>query len=236
MKSLLADACNGFTIIELIIVMGIMAVLLAISLPTVKSIRTTAERKKAAIQATLLTQAVIKYKDVYGFWPGQLKVTSESGAANPTLELHDAFKNSEWTPVIISRYLNNDFEVTSSTGSQPVYFDRNELYQALSTIDPESKEGDIYRANPLNPRQIDFLDLENQTSRESASFSDPWGQEFIVFMGLNPRSLFRQTINFENGSSYRISVSNNIAFAFSRGPDGNLSTNYIFSAGVKNAN
>ncbi|MDD2600337.1 MAG: type II secretion system protein [Kiritimatiellae bacterium] len=223
----------GFTIVELIIVMGVMAVLLAIALPTVKSIRLAAERKKAAIQATLLTQAVIKYKDVYGFWPGQLKVIAGSESATPKLELRDIFKNQEWTPVIISRYLNTDFQVTTAHGSAPIYMDQNELYRALNTIDPDNKEGPLYRPNPLNPKQIDFIDLEEKLNSETTRFQDPWGQEFIVFMGLNPRSTFTHTINISGGHSYRIAVSNNIAFAFSRGPNGNLSTNYIFSAGVK---
>lgn len=213
--------------------MGVMAVLLAISLPTIKSIRMAAERKKAAIQATLLTQAVIKYKDVYGFWPGQLKVTSDSDSATPKLELREPFKNKEWTPVIISRYLNTDFQVTTAQGGAPIYMDENELYRALNTIDPDHKEGTLYRPNPLNPKQIDFIDLDDREQPLTTRFTDPWGQEFIVFMGLNPRSTFTHTINISNGRSYRIAVSNNIAFAFSRGPDGNLSTNYIFSAGVR---
>jgi len=233
MKSLLVNVCSAFTIIELIIVIGIMSVLLAISLPTVKSIRMTAEKKKAAIQATLLTQAVIKYKHVYGFWPGQLEVKSVNANGEAELELRNAFKNPSGTPVIISRYRNTDFEPTSSTGIQLIYFDQNELYRALNTIDPDNKNGEIFLPNPLNPKQIDFIDLENERDSNRVSFIDPWGQEYIVMMGLNPKTTFTHTINVSNGQDYRIAVSNNIAFAFSRGPDGNLSTNYIFSAGVK---
>ena len=192
-----------------------------------------AERKKAAVQATLLTQAVIKYKHVYGFWPGQLQIASSSGTGDATLELNEAFKNKQWTPVIISRYNNTDFKVTSAAGNLPVYFDQNELYRALNTIDLDNKNDELYLPNPLNPKQIDFIDLEGDQIASNTGFPDPWGQEFIVFMGLNPKSTFRQTINFDNGTSYRISVSNNIAFAFSRGPNSNLSTDYIFSAGVK---
>jgi prepilin-type N-terminal cleavage/methylation domain-containing protein len=223
----------GFTIIELTIVIGVLSILLAIALPTVKSVRMAAERKKAEIQATLLTQAVLKYKDVYGFWPGQLEVTS-SGGGTPQVQLSADFKNKTSSPVIISRFNNTDFEVQSS-GDEPIYLGeggqrQNQLYQALNIIDPENQKSDgLYQPNPLNPRQIKFVDLENITDIDEIGFPDPWGQEFIVFMGLNPRNRFTYE---QRQPSYRITVSNCTAFAFSRGPDGDRSGKFIMAAGV----
>jgi prepilin-type N-terminal cleavage/methylation domain-containing protein len=235
MKSSLVNARSAFTIIELSIVVGIMGILLAIALPTVKSIRLASERKKASIQATLLTQAVIKYKDIYGFWPGQLNVEN-AGSANPTLKLRDKFSHQGWTPLIISRFGNsegdNKFEVTVNGGAEPVYFDENYLYRALNPIDPENENNNLYLPNPLNPRQIEFVELDNVTTFDSTGFEDPWGQEFIVFMGLNPRSRFTYTYSLNGSANYRISVSNCTAFAFSRGPDGSRSRKYIMAAGV----
>lgn len=227
---------SGFTLIELTIVIGIMAILLGIALPTIKSIRLAAERKKAAIQATLLTQAVIKYKDEYGFWPGQLKVANSSNRANPKLEVRQSFKTQEWTPLIISRFGNstgdNKFEVKVNGGSKPVYFDENYLYRALNPIDAENKDGNLYLPNPLNPKQIEFIKLDNVASFDTTGFEDPWGQEFIVFMGLNPRGRFTYTYSLNGSVNYRISVSNCTAFAFSRGPEGSQSSKYIMAAGV----
>ena len=235
-KALLVNACHAFTIVEMTLVIGIMSILVAIALPTIKSIRLASERRKAAIQATLLTQAVIKYKDIYGFWPGQLMVTANAGSANPKLELRPEFQDLDSTPVIISRFGNstgdNEFEVETNNGVDPVYLDQNYLYRALSTIDPENMSGDLYLPNSLNPKQIEFVDLDNQTDINSMGLQDPWGQEFIVFMGLNPRSRFTYTHSINGAANYRISVSNTIAFAFSRGPDGSQSSKYIMAAGV----
>jgi len=228
-------AGRGFTIIELSIVIGVLAILLAIALPTVKSVRMAAERKKAEIQATLLTQAVLKYKDIYGFWPGQLEVTS-TGGGTPQVQLSADFKNKTWTPVIISRFNNPDFKVQSS-GDEPIYLGeggqrQNQLYQALNIIDPETQIGNKYQPNPLNPRQIEFVDLENITDIDKIGFPDPWDQEFIVFMGLNPRSRYTYTQSVSGQPSYRISVSNCTAFAFSRGPDADRSGKFIMAAGA----
>lgn len=229
----------GFTIVEMTIVIGIMSILLAIALPTIKSVRLAAERRKAAIQATLLTQAIIKYKDVYGFWPGQLMVTGNAGSANPTLELREEFKNKDWTPVIISRFGNstggNKFEVTADSGATPIYLDENFLYRALSVIDAENMSNNLYLPNPLNPKQIEFINLNHETDANKVGFLDPWGQEFIVFMGLSPRSRFTYTHSINQAANYRISVSNSTAFAFSRGPDGSQSRKYIMAEGVNYA-
>ena len=226
----------AFTILELTIVVGVMSILLAVAIPTVKSVRRAAERRKAAIQATLLTQAVIKYKDVYGFWPGQLEVAGNAGSANPALKLRSEFDGLDWTPVIISRFNNSDgdnkFEVTASSGTTPVYLDENYLYRALSVIDPENMNNNLYQPNPLNPKQIEFIDLDNEKDVDNMGFHDPWGQEFIVFMGLNPRSRFSYTHSINGTADYRLSVSNCTAFAFSRGPDGSQSRKYIMASGV----
>jgi len=236
LNPLIATSGNAFTIIEMTVVIGIMSILLAIAIPTIKSVRRAAERRKAAIQATLLTQAVIRYKDIYGFWPGQLMVTGNAGSGNPTLKLRPEFTGLDSTPVIISGFGNstgdNEFDVDTNNGIDPVYLDDNYLYRALSTIDPENMSGSLYLPNSLNPKQIEFIELDNQTDVESMGLQDPWGQQFIVFMGLNPRSRFTYTHSINGAANYRISVSNTIAFAFSRGPDGSQSSKYIMAAGV----
>ena len=230
----LVNACSAFTILELTVVIGVMALLLSISLPTIKSIRRAAERKNAAIQATMLTQAVIKYKQVYGFWPGQVKAALNDPRSQ-SVEIRDIFKNQSLIPVIISRFRNTSFKVQTN-GAQPAYYDQNELCRALTTIDAGNQSNGSYLPNPLNPRQIAFIDLKNESIPADTCYPDPWGREFIVFMGLNPATTFRHTITFDGGRSYTIAVSNNTAFAFSLGPEGDRSTSYIFSAGVRNEN
>ncbi|MDA3923439.1 MAG: type II secretion system protein [Kiritimatiellae bacterium] len=233
---------SGFTIIELVIVIGILSILLAISLPTVKSVRNAAERRKAGIQATLLTQAVIKYKTVYGFWPGQLTESNNYTTKDPQLELRNDFElnnNEMIIPEIISHYGNDSFTVTTTSNGgnvKTIYIKDNYLYRALNTIDPNpnTKNGSLYQANPLNPKQIEFLDLDNKTVLESTDFTDPWDNQFIVFMGLNPKTTYTHEMTFEiNGPISYMSVSNTTAFAFSIGPEANESRKYIYSAGVQ---
>ncbi len=123
--------------------------------------------------------------------------------------------------------------MTVNTGTEPKYLDENWAYQAFRRVG--EKSGETFKANPLNPKGIHFLDLANEGDPESVGYPDPWGREYILIMGLNPRSTFTHTVTTEGTGTpaYAVSVSNTIAFAFSFGPNGNQSTNYIYSAGVR---
>ncbi len=217
----------AFTVLELLMVMGVLSVLLAIVLPTIKTVRASVLRKQAKVEATALAQAVIRYKTEYGFWPGQLE---EKNAAEGTVKLRAGFETDTWLSGIISRFKNIGFKVTSNDGSaEPVYIDENYAYRSFRQVG--NKSGETYQSNPLNPKGIRFLDLTNEEDAETVSYPDPWGNEYILIMGLNPRSLFTHEITAQ-GKTYSVSVSNIIAFAFSFGAAGKNSTNYIYSAGV----
>ena len=181
---------NGFSIIELTLVIGVLSLLLAIVLPTIKTVHAAVLKKQAAAEATALVQAAIRYKAEYGFWPGQLQ---EKDADKLTVELRSEFTGRDWIPLIISRP-DADFEVESNESGFPtVYLDKNEVFQALRRIG--EKQGTTFKANPLNPKGIHFLDLTEETDKNRVSFPDPWGNNYVLFMGLNPRSSF--TMSFK---------------------------------------
>lgn len=224
---------SAFTVIELVMVCGVLSVLLAIILPTIKSAHAAALRKKAQADATALAQAAIRYKIEYGFWPGQLEVKN---AAEGTVQLRNEFKSAlqseNWISGIISRFGNSSFTVTA-TGTAPVYMDENWAFRAFRRVG--EKTGNVFQPNPLNPKGLHFLDLANEDDAEHVNFPDPWGRQYILIMGLNPHAVFTHTVTAQGSSqpSHSVSVSNAIAFAFSYGQDGNLSTNYIYSVGVQ---
>ena len=222
-RDLREHAAAAFTVLELLMVMGVLSVLLAIVLPTIKTVRASALRKQAKIEATALAQAVIRYKNEYGFWPGQLRAKDDD-----TVELIEAFKQNQ--TAFITAIISGPEEFTRelAVNITPIYLNGNELYRAFRQVG--RKEGAGFKPNPLNPKGIRFLDLENESDPDRTIFRDPWGGTNVVFMGLNPRSTF--TVRNSGMPSYSVSVSNAIAFAFSFGADGKNSTNYIYSAGV----
>ena len=224
---------SAFTVLELVVVVGVLSVVLAVVLPTLKTVHAAALRKRAQAEATALAQAAIRYKTEYGFWPGQLKPKDEY-----TAELRDAFKEqSGLIHLIVSGPDTFTAKLNLSTGSDGesavmVTLNTNEVCQSFRRVGANS--GGTFKDNPLNPKGLQFLDLENESDPDIVNYPDPWGRSYVLFMGLNPRSTFTHTVSFPDGGSQVMRVDNTIAFALSFGPDGDRSTNYIYSAGVSN--
>ena len=223
---------KGFTILELLLAIGVLSVMLAISVPAIGSAHTMALKKRAQSEATLLAQATMRYKSEYGFWPGQLTLT----LGNQRVRYHEKYSIRTMAPLIYSgpTQFFKDLKITSedhSPLSDIILLDSNEVYQAFSRIDSEQPDG--RKVNPLNPKGIRFLKLKNEENLRTVSFPDPWGNPYVLIFGMNPKSTFNHQITHQGGATTHLSISNVTAFAFSFGPDGFISTNYIYSAGVK---
>ena len=220
----------AFTVLELMIVMGVLSILLSILLPVFHSARKASLRIRARIEATALTQAVIEYKNVYGYWPGMVKA---SGSQLQITTLNKPNGYIDWP--LVSRYSNTWFAVNVTlpgvAASQPAsYVDDNTLYRSLVPFDT-THPGTEKNLNPLNPRRTRFIELADEQTPSRVSLPDPWGNQYIVVMGLNPTTTFIQEFrNQDNTLIQRLSVSNLTAFALSLGAD---KTNLIFSAGVQ---
>lgn len=221
---------RAFTVLELLMVVGVLSILMAVVVPTIKTVHTAALRKRAQTEATALTQAVIRYKTEYGFWPGQLEVKS---ASDGTVKLRQEFADiSGLVHLIASGPKTFTDKLQLSGEANVVKLNTNEIYRAFSRVgEPQGAQNLM---NPLNPKGIHFLSLSLEADPQRVGFTDPWGRSYIVFMGLNPRSTFTHTITAQGSGTptHTVSISNAIAFAFSLGPDGDRSTNYIYSAGV----
>jgi type II secretory pathway pseudopilin PulG len=217
----------AFTIVELIMVIGVLSVLLAILMPGTKALREASYRRRAAAEATALAQAAIRYKTEYGFWPGELEVGANDDG---TVRLAPVSGNS--VPIIV--YGEQDF-INDLSGSAVITLsddnpnDRRRLFQCFSTVGhaatPPSPS-----VNPFNPRGIRFLDLKKEGNHDQIVYHDPWDKSYSLFMGLNPRDSF----SLSNKVTGRIifTVSNQTAIAFSRGVQKQGRTNYFYSAGV----
>jgi prepilin-type N-terminal cleavage/methylation domain-containing protein len=215
---------RGFTLLELMMVIGVLAVLLAILMTAPRTVREAAFKKRAKVEATALAQAAIRYKAEYGFWPGEmLYETPTTTRAHPSMPI----------PAGMIAVGPADFtsKITTSAGALGyLQLNSNEVYQAFSTVGFPNGTG--YAINPLNPKAIPFLDLKNEADFNIVTFPDPWGQPYRLVMGLNPKSMFTFSVTLNNNPVYNVSVSNVSAFAFSLGPSTFQSTNYIYSAGV----
>jgi type II secretory pathway pseudopilin PulG len=225
----------AFTVIELILVIGVLAVMLAIIMPGTKALRDASNRRRAAAEATALAQAAVRYKTEYGFWPGELQPNND---AQGTCRL--VVDNGKMTPLIA--YGNQNFLANLTAhdgGGDDITADilklsdddsnGHRIYQAFSTVGHATSPP--HPMNPLNPRGIRFLDLQNEGNHLRVDYRDPWGQSYTLFTGLNPRGRFTYRVE-GGGMTFYQTVSNQTAFAFSLGSPDHRNTNLIYSAGV----
>lgn len=227
-----ADAeSGGFTVLELLIVIGVLSVLFSILLPVFSKAREATLRSRAQVEASSLAQAVVQYKNVYGYWPGM--VTESGGALKIEQAPNRPAGAIDWP--LVSNFSNEWFKVSvrsldGSVNGEASYVTDNTLYRSLLPSDRRNS-ADKNR-NPLNPQGLRFIDLKGEDDPQHVSLPDPWGNQYIVVMGLNPSTVFTHDFKNQDGEVlHRLSISNLTAFALSYGSD---KRTLIFSAGITN--
>ena len=68
MRSLTTKA--GFSLLELIVVVGVIAILMSIMLPVVSGVKDAARQREAEVTRKALETAIRAYRTEYGYWPG----------------------------------------------------------------------------------------------------------------------------------------------------------------------
>jgi hypothetical protein len=114
----------------------------------------SAQKKQAAADATALAQAVTRYRQTYGFWPG----TEAVGDDTVTAPIRIVGTNlPAWVNLAA---LNLD-----ASGAR-------ELADVIHALIP-SDDG-------TNPRGIRFLDIPVSRLRDGDYFLDPWGTPYAI--------------------------------------------------------
>lgn len=136
MKSASRHAVRGFTLIELLTVIAIIGILAGIIIPTTAAVRTSAKKAQTKSQFSQWSQALVLYKQEYGFYPpinraayatdGVNKLKSDAFAAALTgKQLNGtAFASSAATDVLFGNKKRSSFYTIANT-------DLNEARTAL---------------------------------------------------------------------------------------------------------
>ncbi|MFZ4397108.1 MAG: type II secretion system protein [Kiritimatiellia bacterium] len=151
-----AANCKGFTVIELLGVLTVLAILIAMLVAVVGVIQRKTQQCRAEAEANALVQAVLHYRQVYSTWPG-IPPDANAGvfvAGNTSL----ADQLARW------------ISLTNQDGLRIALTTNANLSAIMGALQPNQ-----------NPRQMLFLTLP--TNSLVNGLSDPWGKPYLLIMG-----------------------------------------------------
>lgn len=154
-------ASEGFTLVELLVVIGIIALLAAILLPAINSVMKKGEQTKAQAQVKALATAWKNYYNEYGKWPvvnnrclGDARFPASEGA-------------------------NGSYGIPMSSNLVML------LSPNLYDIKGFQSDADNQIIGKYNPKRITFLEFDKESIDHTYSLVDPWGQTNMFLFDLN---------------------------------------------------
>jgi prepilin-type N-terminal cleavage/methylation domain-containing protein len=171
----------GFTLVELLVVISIIAVLAGLLLPALSGTKTKARIAEARLEMRQIVNAISTYKADYQRLPaGDLA----AGAGVPDFTYGTA--NTGFggyaianTPLVPGDFETNNSEIVAITGDLPAFADGT----------PTLNDNHRY-----NPRRNDLLDYKSSTGTSAAPkpdvgtdgvYRDPWGSPYIITLDVN---------------------------------------------------
>ena len=187
----------GFTLVELLVVISIIAILAALLLPVLSRVSVSAKKAKAKLEEQDIVTSITHYDSVYGRFPVS---NLAQGRANPDFTYggtgHDSGGNITWTlgtPTDASGDVSNNCEVIA-------------ILMDLTNY-PNSSSPTINTNYQKNPQQTIFLNahMSGDTSSPGVGtdlvYRDPWGNPYIITMDLNYDEICKDAFYCSNAVS-----------------------------------
>ncbi|MGD0349224.1 MAG: prepilin-type N-terminal cleavage/methylation domain-containing protein [Verrucomicrobiota bacterium] len=177
----------GFTIVELLTVIAIIAILAAMLLPVLSAARKRAQKVQARLEIDQIAQAILKYDSDYGRFPVssvvQAAATNDFTYGGTLVDAAGFVTQPVYTTPTSGVMMTNEeviailMDLTNYPNGQPVLANMNYQKNPQQTIYLSPKMSD-YNPAVDKGQPPGGLDL-------NGAYRDPWGNPYIITMDLN---------------------------------------------------
>lgn len=170
----------GFTLVELLTVIAIIAILAAMLLPVLAAAKVRAQKTQAGLQERDIVTAVTAYNSDYGRFPvspGAQAAANNSANSDYTYGAIFQSPAGAWPSTIPANYSTNNSDVIAILMDYTNY-----PFNGSPTVNTNYQK---------NPRQIAYLNAKLVSDTVSPGvgtdliYRDPWGSPYVISMDLN---------------------------------------------------